>query len=67
MAGGERGFEPVECSSVKKGQYVSYLSTVVGECIWTVVEVQEALSQEQLEFTGARSVKLIRFSDSSLN
>ena len=52
MAGGEHGFEPVERSSVEKGQYVSYLSTVVGECVGTVVQVQEALGQEWLEFTG---------------
>ena len=51
-AGGERMFEPVERSSVEKGQYVSYLSTVVGECIGMVVEVQEALGQERLEFMG---------------
>ena len=46
------GFEPVKHSSVEKGQYVSYLSTVIGECIGTVVEVQKALGQERLEFTG---------------
>ena len=51
-AGGKRGFEPVERSSMKKRQYISYLSTVVGECVGTVVEVQEALGQEQLEFAG---------------
>ena len=51
-AGGKCGFEPVECSSVEKRQYIGYLSTVVGECIGMVAEVQEALGQEQLEFTG---------------
>ena len=52
MAGGECGFEPVERSSVEKRQYIGYLSTVIGECVGTVVEVQEALGQEQLEFMG---------------
>ena len=51
-AGGECGFEPIERSSMEKGQYLSYLSTVIGECHGTVVEVQEALGQEWLEFTG---------------
>ena len=51
-AGGECGFEPVEHSSMEKGQHVSYLSTVIGECVGTVSEVQEALGQEWLEFTG---------------
>ena len=51
-AGGKRGFEPVERNSMEKRQYISYLSTVIGECIGTVTEVQEALGQEQLEFTG---------------
>ena len=51
-ARGKRGFEPVERSSVKEGQYISYLSTVIGECIGTFAEVQEALGQERLEFTG---------------
>ena len=32
-----------------------------------VPEVQEALGQEWLEFTGVRSIELIRFSDSGLN
>ena len=66
-AGDECGFKPVERSSVEKGQYVSYLSTFVGECVGMVAEVQEALGQEWLEFTGVRSVKLIRFSDLGLN
>ena len=66
-AGGECGFKPVKRSSVEKGQYVSYLSTVVRECVGTVAEVQEALGQEQLEFTGVRSVELIQFPDSGLN
>ena len=52
MAGGEHGFEPVKCSSMEEGQYISYLSTVIGECVKTVTEVQEALGQEWLEFTG---------------
>ena len=42
-AGGKHGFEPVKRSSMEKGQYVSYLSTVIGECIGMVTEVQEAL------------------------
>ena len=48
----KHGFKPVERSSVEKRQYIGYLSTVVGECVWTVVEVQEALGQEWLECTG---------------
>ena len=52
-AGGECGFEPVERSSMEKGQYISDLSTVIGECVGTVTEIQEALGQERLEFTGA--------------
>ena len=52
MAGGKRGFEPVERSSMEKRQYISYLSTVIRECVGTVAEVQEALGQEWLEFTG---------------
>ena len=51
-AGGKRGFEPVEHSSMKKRQYIGYLSTVVRECVGTVAEIQEALGQEWLEFTG---------------
>ena len=50
-AGGKRGFEPVEHSSMKE-QYISYLSTVIRECVGTVVEVQEALGQEWLVFAG---------------
>ena len=41
MARGKRGFEPVERSSMEEGQYISYLSTVIGECVGTVAEVQE--------------------------
>ena len=41
----------VERSSVEEGQYISYLSTVIGECVEMVGEVQEALGQERLEFT----------------
>ena len=51
-AGGKRGFKPVERSSMEKRQYISYLSTVIGKCVGTVVEVQEALGQERLEFMG---------------
>ena len=42
-AGGKRGFKPVERSSMEKRQYIIYLSTVIGECVGTVVEVQETL------------------------
>ena len=42
-AGGKCGFKPVKRSSVEKGQYISYLSTVTRECVGMVVEVQEAL------------------------
>ena len=51
-AGGKHGFKPVERSSIEKRQYISYLSTVVRECVGMVAEVQVALCQEQLEFTG---------------
>ena len=51
-AGGKHGFKPVEHSSMEEGQYISNLNTVIRECIGTVAEVQEALGQEWLEFTG---------------
>ena len=52
IAGGECGFEPVEHNSVEKRQYIGYLSTVIRECVGMVAEIQEALGQEWLEFTG---------------
>ena len=67
LTGDKSRFKPIECNSVKKRQCIGDFSTIIGKCVRTVAEVQEMLGQEWLEFTGVGTIKLVCFSDLSLN
>ena len=45
---GQGGFKPIQRSTFEIGQGIGNLGTVISECVGTVSEVKEALSEEGL-------------------
>ena len=64
---GEGGFKPIEHSPMKVRQYIGNFDAIIGEGVWLVAEVQEALGQKGLEFMGIGAIELVWFSDLSMS
>ena len=56
-------FKPLQGDTFEVGLHEGDFGMVLGECLRVILEVQLALHEEDLEFTGISPVKLVWFSD----
>ena len=64
ISGGQGRLKPIQHGAFEIGQGIGNLCTIIGECVRSVPEVKEALSQEGLQFSGVRSIEWVRLPDS---
>ena len=48
VSGGQGGFKPIQRSAFEIGEGIGNLGTVISECVRSVPEIEETLSQEGL-------------------
>ena len=64
IPGGQERLEPIQRSSFEIGQGIGNLGTIIGECVGSVLQIKEALSQEGLQFLDVRSIEWVGLPDS---